>query len=890
MTELRELSDAHVVLLAVQLASEGNLKDLQRLVRSRRHVLSNSLLYRLLLSFCPPEISEQSALVDFLTSLREFESDPSGDTDIKVDPSISQLSKQEAISQCQALRLRSVPEHATIDTDSTLANFIIEWAKGLELVNSATQPALHFVEQFIDQDADLRLWYETYLAPVVRLQYEYYPDIEDVIGLQGIETLSGPDGIRALLQYAEREHTPDAIVRDLDYVVTPWVRGSSRGKRRRVDRPQDIAAEENTSWEAVNQWLVALSMKDFDVAARSFAHWSGPVHDAGTADEVVARFAQTGLAIIYGCSETSPETQARSQEVLDKVSRLTGLKAPDLRSSQPDIALPPSSGKNFNEADLSANSLMQRDNPFTYVSQASMDFLVGLIHTAEILLQFRQTMPVADLARICVFGSELRHKEELRRLLQYIPRMTSKDIDWRSVRQQLLWLQSWGHSRQLNSDSPQPAFFGRLTRDYVETQILDALLKAGQYEIVKKVYMDTSFLPLKMPELEDRVVAAILEAYDNASNGNRDRGGMKRAYEILRAFQPRFPESSSLSSLDHLIRATHSLSFYHLTLQHGTPFKPVAIRVQKDPLTLVEKVLEQDANAYTKLDDLLEITRNLVRAHLPNAGAMSEEMDSVESGTLDAEHRITYSAIMAALAADDFHTAYAYITTRLSGPRAQSVASETTDDVSWRAAYAAGKYRPKTTPKGLKERIDSLVQRMELLSRALLLAPSGEALAGILATWRRYEEEMDALKAQAMEEERAFEAQADASLPGGYAPEGRDADVAETKRAMARRIGPGIATGPSYEEEAPLGLFDVARGAAAALRRSAALPLGSSGLQNIKIRETAGLPNTESEDSSSHAGGRVRKRDMVTNMVTSGLVSGMGWVLGAQPQDRVDEQ
>ncbi|EXJ92449.1 hypothetical protein A1O3_01000 [Capronia epimyces CBS 606.96] len=900
MATLHTLTGAHIVLLAVQLASEGDLKGLQRVVRGRRDVLSDTLIYRLLLSFYPAEVSEQSDLVKFLKSLRNLppdsadnaETDTDTDTDEKIDPSLSHLPKKEAFDQCRALRLRHIPEHASIDTNSTLANFIIEWAKGLELISGATQPPLHFVEQFLDDDEDLRLWYETYLVPVVRLQYEFYPENEKVVGVQELETLSGAEGVQTLLQYAERQNAASAIVRDLDYVVAPWVRGAHRAKRRKVQRPGGLVTAENASWEAVNEWLVASSLVDFSVAASVFIQWNGPVQDPQPTDEGVTRFAQIGLAIIYGCSKVSPETQSMSRQVLDKAARSAGLKPPDFSRSPPEVSLPPSFSKGFDEADLLQSSLSRNANPFTHVDEASVNLLVGLLYTADILLGLGQPVAITDVARICVFGSELRHEEELRRLLQHIPRMTRKAIDWRLVRRDLLWLQTWSSTRQLTSQAQQPAFLSRLSPDYVERQILDALLRASQYDIVKEVYIDTTFLPLKVPDVEDRIVAAILEAYDNASNGNKDRGGMKRAHEILRAFRPLLPQSSSLPGIDHLIRATHSLSFYQLTLQHGVPFKPVAIRVQKDPLTLVEKVLEQDAKAYTKLDDLLEIGRNLVRAYLPKHGTMPDDLDPIKLRVSDAEHRITYSAVMAALAADDFHTAYAYITTRLSISPTRAIGAGFADDTSWRAAYAAGRYRPQAPPNGLKARIDSLAQRMELLSRALMLAPSGDALAGILATWRRYEEEMDGLKTQAMEEERAFDAHADASLPGAFALEDRDADAAETTRVMARRSGPGTATGPSYEEEAPMGLFDVARGAAAAFRKSAIFPLGPSGLQDLKIREAAPPPNGQSWEETapaqSTASGKVRKRDMVTNMVTSGLVSGMGWVLGAQPQDRVD--
>ncbi|KIW24156.1 uncharacterized protein PV07_09887 [Cladophialophora immunda] len=887
-----ELTDAHIVLSAVQVTSEGDLESLLKIVRWRPEIFSDTFVYRLLLSFYPAETAEQSTLAKFLQSLGDQSNDAKGPEAPSLEPSTSNLTENEALRRCRALSLRSIPEYEPIRTRSELANVVIEWAKRLEQIHGSAQPAAEFVHNFIGHDSDLGLWYETYLAPLVRLQYEFYPDSENVIGLRDLETLSDKEGIQTLLQYAMKRHNPSEVARDLDYVVSPWVRGASQAKRRRVDYSAEDTTSDEKTWESLYDWLIATSMTEFSIAAKAYADWNGPVEYHRPTDEAVARFAQTGMAIVYGCSEASPEARSVCRLVIIKAAKLLNLGLPELSQPEPDISLPKGFATDLAETDLLINSLLKKSNKFTRVNEFSLHLLTGIFATAEILSGFGSPRTISELAHVSIFGSERRHKDELRRLLQHIPLHTRQEIDWRSVRRQLLWLQSWAKTQPVVAAQQRTAFLSHLPLSFVETQILDALLKAAQFAIVKEVYLDNPSPSLSGSEIEARVVAAILEAYDNASNGNRDRGGMKRANEILKAFRPSFPESSALSDIDHLIRATHSLSFYQLTLQHGVPFKPVSIRVQKDPLSLVEKVLEQDARAYTKLEDLLEISRNLVRAHLPNRGnVITEDAEPLQSRLLDAEHRITYQAIMAALGASDFDTAYAYITTRLNTSTEQSASSGSVDDVSWRAAYAAGKYRPSSSPKNLNTSIESLTQRMELLSRALMLAPSGEALSGILATWRRYEEELDALKTQAVEEERAFDAKADAAVPGAFGLDNRDADVAETKRVMARRSGP-IGSGPSYEEEAPLGLFDVARGAASALRKSAAFPLGSTGLRDLKIHsDTATKHDAQREQAGSPVsddGGRVRKRDMVANMVTSGLVSGMGWVLGAQPRDRVD--
>ncbi|KAL8968813.1 MAG: hypothetical protein Q9197_004669, partial [Variospora fuerteventurae] len=113
------------------------------------------------------------------------------------------------------------------------------------------------------------------------------------------------------------------------------------------------------------------------------------------------------------------------------------------------------------------------------------------------------------------------------------------------------------------------------------------------------------------------------------------------------------------------------MSFYSLTLQHGVPFQPVNIRASRDPLSLIGKILEQNPRSYTKLDDLIEIGRNLVRAKL---GSVRDPSSPVEEGAKigspndnqdqqlhESSRRIISMASEAALTEGDFDTAYSYI-------------------------------------------------------------------------------------------------------------------------------------------------------------------------------------------------------------------------------------
>lgn len=371
----------------------------------------------------------------------------------------------------------------------------------------------------------------------------------------------------------------------------------------------------------------------------------------------------------------------------------------------------------------------------------------------------------------------------------------------------------------------------------------------------------------------------------------------------ISTFRPQFANSVRFRRVAALISATHALSFYSLTLQHGVPFQPVSIRVSQDPIGLISKVLEQNARSYTKLDDLVDIAQNLVSAGLP-ANDGNEDHDEIPTDDAElakrrkeAERRVTFMAVEAALREDDFETAYSYIVNRLtpstptaappaaktshirntSSASARSTTAPADDDTSWRAAFLAGRFRPATSTPPTLRRLD---QRTELLSLALLLAPVS-ALTEILSAWRRCEEEASALLASQTQAEEEFDDRADKrqQLPGHFEIVGQQPDlVLGQKRREVGRAGP-------RDEGAPVSMFDLTRSAAAAFSRGVGGISGGGGAGGVRRAETGGSEG-ESVRSAEEGDERVRKRDMVANAVSGGLASGLGWVLGATPADR----
>lgn len=350
------------------------------------------------------------------------------------------------------------------------------------------------------------------------------------------------------------------------------------------------------------------------------------------------------------------------------------------------------------------------------------------------------------------------------------------------------------------------------------------------------------------------------------------------------AFRAYFPHSKAFEQVHALILGTHAMSFYSLTLQHGVPFQPVAIRAHKDSISLIGKILNQNIHSYTKLDDLLEIGQNLVSAGLtplaPHFSLVSSGDTTLEQRRYHTNRRITSMAIEAALAENDFETAYSYVVNRLEPPNLTqgsiSGSMEKTlevDDISWRAAYKAGCYCPVgqsgTSP------LRRLEQRMELLSHAILLAPS-LALYEVLTVWRKCEEDLNALIGREAEEEDKWDDRGDRRIPGGFSA---DSTLMVRKARDPQRS--------AFSEEVPMGLFEVARGAAAALSKNAFPLRGSRSseapttLREFHDRPLSGGGGSEGSTSGGlESEGRMRKRDMVSNMVTGGLASGIGWVIG----------
>ena len=941
---------SRVLLLAVQHAAEGNLEALQALYQNHNRDLRPELLYRVILAHCPSDVPNQD-LFSLLHSLEDSTVEHQAQRlHADVEP-FKYLDDAEVLERLRSIRLPPLPISSQVPEDDLLSRYFIARAHRTGSSGEDLASLTQTLVPFLDHSLNLRGWFISEVLPILRLNYEYYPDQTISMSLEDLEALRGRLGVERLLENCTKlKSGKSGVVRDLRGLVGPWIYGRQMSKRRKLSHHDSRDDFSNDSqWSDVNEWLVATGLHDPTTVEEAITGWNGPSDvDVGmfesplftvSSAEDIERYHQTAIATIYASQDTSRGATTRARKILNRVSELSGIKVSgDARIEAPGFS---PSILQSSRASLLHNALLNAENELTKPTVSSLDLLDALISSVEMLQSFQIQISFPAAASLCLFATSDQQMQELSRLLGNVGDVAKSGTDWHSIRRDLHWLRCWSATlaveNQMREDQSRRALFWKLDPKVIDQQLLKIMLKNNALSAADTLFLNSQCF-LSTAEVETGILETIYEAYDNASNGNKTRGGIQRANQILSYFIKVFPQSVQLNQADKLIRATHALSFYQLLLQPGQLFKPVSIRLQKDALLLVEKVLRQNPKAYTNIDDLITIGQNLVESGLPFPLAESSDPASVKR--LLAQHQVTYLAITSALSSHDFDTAYSYISTRFS----TQLPPDTTDfpdDISWRAAYAAGSYEltPSSNSTSLRNQISHLQKRMELLSSALDLAPDSSSLPDILSTWQQCEAQLDYLKNEEHAQTAAFDDRAFTTsgstnsnvvsfagtsvIPGGFGSEieDRERDVAETARlthsrrqggtwSTASKRGNSLASDASYggvggraaggDDEGPLGLFDVARGAASALQRSAVSTwnAGSAtapGIRSMPTRTGTGDDYASHIDQSGRgtpdsfsgsASQRLRKRDQISNLVTGGLVSGMSWVLGAPPAGR----
>ena len=912
------ISRAHIILEAVRYTSNADIPALRQLTATRPDTLKLETTLRILLTYLPLG-TEPALYTEFLRDLPTLSSSPSQQLTTELSTQHREIvSDEEARLRVRRLHLvslvaESIPQDEEADP---LTHFLLHLAHNIDAETGSLELVWQLLEPFVDHSEYLRTWIVSNLLPLLRLDYEYYPHSGLSHTLKEFENLDATLAVQSLLSKAVQLSDPgdtQKIGRDLRGVVGPWMYGEGSRKRRKLNqrtrRKSSITtsnatgrqsntqdAKNESDWSCVNDWLLDLSIRDFQRTVDAVVQWDGPTDvDYGNWSSrsqslgedslrtATKRYAQAALASLYATNSASLETIIGSHRALLQVAKLTDHnEPPDLKRTDTPVVSGISRDymNGLSHAHLLHNALLSPRNPFSLPSDNSISLFNLILTSSYKLLNLGNLKASRAVAGLALFSSEADQMAELRKTLHKLKQEKMDAAVWASIRRQVLWLCNWEQS--LYSKAPQ-GVFSKIARVDVENELLRSMLDGGCYSTALDTYCKSTDAPLPPATVESTILNAAYSAYDAASNGNRTRGGVRKASDIIATFRDHSPNSPHFKQTSALLSATHSMSFYSLTLQHGVPFRPVNIRAHKDPINLIGKILSQNPDSYTHLDDMLEIGQNLVAAGLlrQDQGRTNDANVDFEKESIITSRRITRMAIEAALEEDDFDTAYSYIVNRLSmSDRQKPNASEQPaqlfpeqDDISWRAAYQAGRFTMNDSDASTLRRLE---QRMELLSQALLLAPPS-ALCEVLTTWQKCEQEMAVLTAKEAAEDEKWDEKGNWNVPGGYA--------ADSNPVIQRSRDP---TRSALDEEAPMGLFEVARGAAAALSKST-FPLRNtpregpqSPSKSSHTRPLSTVSMDSSDEGSIGAGGqpRVRKRDMVSSMVTGGLATGIGWVIG----------
>lgn len=915
--KLSRLSGPHCVLLAVHYATRANIPALHALTALRDGDLPLELSLSILLHYLPEE-HDPAAYHDLLHALntgsRCAGESPADALDLAA---VEHLSGARASKRVHTLALPPLahPLYAGDSDIDPFTHFLIHRAHRIDAQTGLLDLVAQLVVPFLDHSEYLRTWFISTALPLLRLSYEYYPQCAAPT-LDEFAALTGRRAIDVQLSNACKASGEDTqiVARDLKGVVAPWLCGAP-DRRRRSSTTGDGRAHTPDDWDCLFQWLLHASKERLALVATAISHWDGPEDmDLGGYEQgrdyvedtqqrqLEIKYARTALACLYLVHQSDAGSLQTAHTLLDRICTLLNydplpelgigtdklprydLKIPLLHDSTPAL--------------LREERLLDPDNALTQPGPDAFRILQLFVFTSYTLSTLQHPLSIRDVANMSLRDDYSEQMSVLQKILHTPSSASKRDSEqWRIIRSKLVWLWNWGTDSH-DEDRRAQGIFGMLDRKTMETEILKALLGSNHLSLAIETYLKPAFgqRPLLPSDVEKVALASAMHFYDNASNGNRNRGGVKRAADILTAFAPHFPSSSRFRRFEALLSATHAMSFYSLILQHGVPFQPVNIRVSSNPLSLVRKLLSQNSGSYTKLDDLVSIGQNLVMA-MPST-IMDEEGWDTESDPAEierkktaTERRVIGMAIEAALEEDDFETAYSYVVNRLtpSTPSGTPSASsqhlsyglgdnedheDDAEDVAWRAALRAGRYNSSSLSNSWSQAANTarpdlrrLEQRMELLSQALLLAPPNH-LEEVLCVWQQCEAETMHLLAQENEAEERFNDAADRKLPGTF-----DMDTVSVQ--PRREVGRGAV------EEAPMGLFDVARGAAAAFSKTAFPLRGSVGAASNPKLASSRASMDGSESGSIEGQERVRKRDMVTNAATGALASGIGWMLGA---------
>ncbi|PHH71093.1 hypothetical protein CDD80_5528 [Ophiocordyceps camponoti-rufipedis] len=859
------LSPAKILLLASCLAGRADIGGLRKLAGAHKDYLGEDLLLRVLLTHLPETTMPQS-YVGFLREIHvpEMPAVPVPDLELD-DSSFRRMPEHHAVKEASNLHLLPLhcSETSCLGEDDPFGRFLILMACRMDAEAGMLRHVPELLVPFLNHSQALRTWILSTALPYVRRNTIYYAEATPAFSLCQFQDLPAQEATLYLLsRSAASQRSHGHLYRDLRGLLGPWLYNEEHwlehAEEPRLDADtQTTRAEKCPGWERVLEWLVAQAMTSCGVLCDAIKQWGGP-RDVEFGYEASLdlseprkqyldrTYARAVLTVAYMVPEASYDFLTDLYQMCCKLRSLLAhsecdLPLPDVLFELPGLDI--SDGQllwNSKAATFSRNDLLQPSNPLTSATHFSTTLLMALVLSALISSRIGVSWTLKRASDLAFLQDEKEQKVELGKLMRMIL-VSAKDDEqtWLRARRDLLWLHDWGCPSRASSTHVQPVL---------------ASVSKDCYTLASTIFESGTDRPLTPGKVQDAVFQSALNAL----------------HALPELASTSLPRSKQIQAL---LKATHALSDYQLVLKHGEPFSPVVLRLHPDPISIIHTALQQNGQAYTRLHEFLEMGNCIVDADLPTAppsGCLDPcSLENCERRSFVAERRITAMCIEAALKEDDFETAYSYVVSRL-GTTKGDANDRQHDDWSWQAALQAGQYvrtertqRPTHlgTSSGNAD-IRHTEQRLECLAAALRIAPISR-LQEILKSFRRCEEQLHSAAKEEATNEASWDATADLStIPGTY-------DVMSATGAPLLPHDVTIRTTFRQVEEAPMSLFNLSKATAKIAQKN--MPQLSS-LPSIGISSLSMPLKFEQQ---------TRKRDQLRDVATGTLVSGVGWLIGA---------
>lgn len=497
MANLESLSDYQAILLACELCAASNVAALPHLQQHFPTSLTAVRLFRILLSFLPETTPPQqyTTVLDEInrrTCLTPY----SGDLDIMIVKNIEESVAWKRVRRLRLLPLKYPQADKTTETTDPLTDFLIHRAHRIDTETGLQTYILELILPFYERSESLRQWLVSKILPLLRSNYEYYPDKEDTISLSVLESMDQTTGINVLLSMTGNAASATDLTRNLRGLVGPWMCGAARTKRRRLSHDFDTenAADEVTtaSWDDVNDWLLSRSLVEFDSVASALDNWDGPEDvdlggymtvDFSDSERLRRPYGQAGLAIIYA-SDPARSSLERLYQITTKIARLLQIDTViDMSLDDPSLSalnLDLSSISTASKASLLQNGLLRGDNALTAPSPQSISFLQAILISARILRDYGYITSCRSVASVCLHGNAETQSWEVNTVLDMIVKQPKPGQDWKEIREQILWLRDWRGSFNTSEKVDEyHGLFWRVSRIRVEIEILKAMVTTG---------------------------------------------------------------------------------------------------------------------------------------------------------------------------------------------------------------------------------------------------------------------------------------------------------------------------------------------------------------------------------------------------------------------------